>query len=206
VVTSAALAVLALVVTARWSAGFDEAILQRVRPGRVWEARQEQLTIWPRILSTTNTMAALMVVAGLAVVVRRSWRPLAIAAMVIGGIVGLTLLLKVAVPREDPALTQGRLGSFPSGHMAACCALFVTASLATAGRVRWWSVLLSAVVVGWMGYVMVMIGMHWTTDCVGGVLVTAAVVSAVMAFVPGPPEPPDQEVPKAARRTSDATP
>jgi membrane-associated phospholipid phosphatase len=178
-----ALVVLAGVIAARWTAGFDEAVLERARPGRVWETKDAQLAVWPRIISTTNTMAALLVVAGLSAALRRSWRPLAVAALVIGGIACLTLVLKLWIHREDPTLTWSRLGSFPSGHLAACCALFVTASLTTTGRVRWWSVLVSAVVTGWMAYVMIVVGMHWATDCIGGLLVALVIVSAARIVV-----------------------
>jgi membrane-associated phospholipid phosphatase len=202
---AAALVVLAGAVAARWTAGFDEAVLQRVRPGRIWEPRHAQLAVWPRIIAPTNTMVALLVVAGLSAALRRSWRPLAVAASVIGGIACITLVLKLCVHREDPTLTWSRLGSFPSGHLAACCALFATASLATTGRVRLWSVLVSAVVTGWMAYVMIIVGMHWATDCIGGLLAALVIVSAagvVMADGRGTPRQPP--APTASPRVSEA--
>ena len=201
---AAALVVLAAVVAARWTTGFDEAVLQRARPGRVWETEDAQLAAWPRIISTTNTMAALLVVAGLSAALRRSWRPLAVAALVIGGIACLTLVLKLWVHREDPTLTWSRLGSFPSGHLATCCALFVTASLATTGRIRWWSVLVSACVTAWMAYVMIVIGMHWATDCIGGLLVALMIVSAARIAVADGRGRPSAPAPTASPRIFDA--
>src|SRR3954464_10981911 len=98
---AAALVVLAGVVAARRTVGFEEAVLQRARPG---------------VNGRRNT---------------RSW----------GAGHGSSRRLTRWVARSE--------------HLAACCALFVNASLATTRGVRWWSVLVSAVVTGWMAYVMI---------------------------------------------------
>jgi membrane-associated phospholipid phosphatase len=176
------LGVLSAVVAARWTVTFDEHLLQLLRPKRVWGPRQVSLSVWPRLLSTTNTLVAMAILAGVAATVRRSWRPAMQVALVLLGVVALTVAVKVLVPREDPTLTRSVLGSFPSGHVAACCAFFLTASLAFTGRVTWWSVVLAAATAAWMSYVMVAIGMHWATDCLAGVLVSVVSVRAVSAW------------------------
>lgn len=99
-------------------------------------------------------------------------------ALTVGGQLALTNLIKIMVDRARPEIQQltGHAGaSFPSGHAAAAAATFAAVALVV-GRGRshnvktalWGAAAGIAVAVA---ITRVMLGVHWTTDVIAGLLV-----------------------------------
>jgi undecaprenyl-diphosphatase len=132
-----------------------------------------------------------------------SWRRcprLAIAIVVIALARPLAeFALKELVGRERPAgdrIVAGRGPSFPSGHplatAASWCVLPLVAALYTRRRILWWTVAVSvwALAIA-VAVSRVWLGVHWTSDVIGGLLLAVIGVAgaewAVEATHPGEP-------------------
>lgn len=140
----------------------------------------------PVVLATvTVTVGVVLGIAG------RRWAPVLIACATVAGDGALTIALKEAVGRSRPPLSGALAAAdgyaFPSAHAATAVAALGVVAWLCAGRLRSW---LSRAVV-WAGAGMlaalvgisrVYLGVHWTTDILGGwafgVLWLAVVVTA----------------------------
>ncbi|MGK5743253.1 phosphatase PAP2 family protein [Micromonospora sp. URMC 103] len=125
--------------------------------------------------------------------------------MLAGGLLGP--LLKLLVGRDRPELldpvARAAGYSFPSGHalnatLAAGVLLVVFLPSARRGAQRWalWAAALVLVVV--TGVSRVALGVHWTSDVIGGWLLGTAVVAATVAALPTWHRPPTEPAGKPA--------
>lgn len=161
-----------------------------------------------RTASLTTVMKAVTVVGGpagmailalaiglLLAVALRSWTPLAVLAVTAAGSIGLTVVFKAVLGRARPPLAQAVIPAdgfgFPSGHAAAAAAVCGVAAWLCSARMRsWWERIalwaVAAIVVALVGISRVYLGVHWTSDVLGGwafgILWMAVVVSAWTAY------------------------
>lgn len=121
-----------------------------------------------------------------------SWRPAALLGGGYGGAVVVATLIKVAVERPRPPLAAAvrHFGgySFPSGHATqAIVAWGLLAALAAAATPDWtWKVAAwtaALVVAVTVGATRMYLGAHWFTDVVGGFVLGALWLSAILTLV-----------------------
>jgi undecaprenyl-diphosphatase len=152
---------------------------------------------WVHLMSTwtdvfgPGPMRTLVAVVVAWLLVRRAWRlaAWAVTTMVVGGLLGALLKLLVGRHRPDLLDPVARAAgfSFPSGHaltatLAAGVLLLIFLPYARERRpLRWalWAVALLIAVV--TGLSRIALGVHWTSDVLGGWLLGAAVVAATSA-------------------------
>jgi membrane-associated phospholipid phosphatase len=148
-----------------------------------------------QVLRTVTQAGGAYVIVPLAVVVgiiearrRRSWATAAFLVVVVGGQYLLADVIKAIVDRGRPNLLRltGFSGpSFPSGHATAAAATFAAfALLLGRGRSPRAKALLAALAVGaavLISATRVMLGVHWLTDVVAGLLLgwTWFVISSI---------------------------
>ena len=123
-------------------------------------------------------LAAVAAVAGgLLALLRRSLRPVLLAGVTLAGTGGLTIMLKEALDRPRPPLDEALAAAdghaFPSAHAATAAAVFGTLAYPYAARLRSWSARVAvwaaaAMLTALVGISRVYLGVHWTTDVIGG--------------------------------------
>jgi membrane-associated phospholipid phosphatase len=176
---SAGFVALAACVALGLADALDRAVLAFARPEDVWGPGQAR---WGGVVDALRPPVAATALAALAVAVclaRRSLRP-ALMAVAAGTVAtAATLIVKFALARPDPHLTgTGHGGSFPSGHTVAVVVSVGLAVRLLRPRARGWASAASLVAGAVMGVGLVVIGAHWATDVLGGMLLGLAVVSA----------------------------
>jgi undecaprenyl-diphosphatase len=120
-----------------------------------------------------------MVLIGVYHAVRRDDRGPALYLAIVGvGVIAINNALKLIVDRDRPDVAQlaGHAGSsFPSGHSAAAAACWAAIALVVARRasrrVRLVAGTLAAVIAVVVAATRVLLGVHWLTDVVAGVVV-----------------------------------
>lgn len=139
------------------------------------------LTVLMRAASTAGgpvVLGAVTVTVGVILgVIWRSRGPVLVAAVTVAGSGILSLALKQAVARPRPPLSDALAAAdgyaFPSAHAATAAAAFGVLAFLLTGRVRAWSARAAiwagaAMLTTLVGISRIYLGVHWTTDVVGG--------------------------------------
>jgi membrane-associated phospholipid phosphatase len=163
--------------------GLDLRVYAWARPRDEWALGQVRWAPVVHALRPSVMAAAVAAVAGAVCLVRRTVRPAIVAAAAVATAALVTLLVKVALARPDPHSTgSGHGGSFPSGHTVGVVlgvALVVHLLAPRAVRGLWVGAAAAGLV---MGIGLVVIGAHWASDVVGGLLLGFAVLAGVTAI------------------------
>lgn len=147
--------------------------------GYMAEHRRPWLTSVLRVVTWLGSTAVLVPVAvavGLALRrITRCWRPLGILAASLAGASALSNLIKLAVGRDRPAdgLVDSITYAFPSGHATAATAGWIAIAAMVGGsaagrRRRVWIYATALLVIAIVGISRVYLGVHWSTDVLGG--------------------------------------
>ena len=156
--------------------------------------RTGALTTLARTLSVIGSQEVLLPIVAVAAVALLARRRVAAAGLVLawGGAIGLYNVAKDVVSRPRPPkelwLTTPSSSAFPSGHATQSLATFTALALVVAsvsgarGPARALAIVLTLILAAAVGWSRVYLGVHWATDVVGGWLVGAAWVAAVVAL------------------------
>ncbi len=163
------------------TAGQGMALLDHPVARFVAAHRSAPLTAVMRLVSSAGGPVVLGIVtagAGLLLgATRRSWFPVLIVGVTLAGSGGLTLVLKAALSRPRPplrdALAPADGYAFPSAHAATAAAAFGVLAYLVAIRLRRWKAQVAvwacaAMLTALVGISRVYLGVHWTTDVLGG--------------------------------------
>ena len=141
-------------------------------------------------------LAAVTAAAGVLVgIIGRGWGPVLVAGVTVAGTGGFTIVLKEVLSRSRPPLTEALAATdgyaFPSAHAATAAAAFGILAYLCAARLRSWAARVAvwagaATLTALVGISRVYLGVHWTTDVIGGwtfgVLWLAVVVTGWTVF------------------------
>ena len=161
--------------------GDGVAVLDRPVASIVAAHRDGPLTVVMRAASTAGgplVLTAVTVAVGVVLgITWRRWGPVLVAGVTVAGNGALTIALKEAVGRARPPLSGALAAAdgyaFPSGHAATAAAAFGVMAFLCAGPMRSWAGRMAvcagaAMLTTLVGISRVYLGVHWTTDVLGG--------------------------------------
>ena len=182
-IAATAFVVLAVLVAAHATQDLDVAARNHFRPHDVWGTTQMRVDVVVEGLKPSKVLPLLALVAVVACVRRRSWRPAAYAALLAAVTGALTMRHqgdgRTADPHHDMTAVGG---SFPSGHTVTVLICLGGAILLLQERPRWWEWAVVGLVGMAMGLALLLQAAHWFTDVVGGLLLGLAVLAAAVGF------------------------
>lgn len=158
---------------------------------RPWLTSCFEVLTW---LGSTAVLVPLGALVGLALRrITQSWQPLLILAATLGGASALSNLTKFAVARARPedGLVDSIGYAFPSGHSTAAAAgwialAFVVGAAAGTRRARLLLLASALAVIAIVGMSRVYLGVHWSTDVLGGWALGGLWVGLVLVAVSSP--------------------
>ena len=171
------------------TASFDAPIVQYVAARRV----RYLTSIGTAITAVGSDLAlwiAVLIGGAILAWLTRSWRPLLVLALVMGGAVSLDHLIKYTVARMRPPILLWSIPahdwSFPSGHATESAAVYLTLALMFANTQRRLGVKIAtytiAIAVAFLiGVSRVYLGVHWPTDVIVGWALGVAWSAIVLA-------------------------
>jgi hypothetical protein len=158
----------------------DMAVRHASHNGEVWgpvQMRAARIVHW---LQPTHVAAPLLVVVAGLSLLRRSLRPLAVAALVGALVIITTLGTKWVMAHTETDATPVAHGSFPSGHTVSVIMAFGLLVLLLRPRTRWgWT--LPALTGCLMGGAVVLAWVHPATDVIGALLLAVAALASARA-------------------------
>ena len=169
----------------RYADGTFVAQLDTVVPRWFAERRTDQLNdiswAWSKAGDTHAILLVSLVFCPLVLALWRRWRPVLFVVLAMFGELTLFLAASAAVQRPRPPveLLDGKLptSSFPSGHIAATCCLYVAIAVLLVPRIRhWWRwlfVALAVVMTVGVAVSRMYRGMHHPSDFAGALVLTA---------------------------------
>jgi membrane-associated phospholipid phosphatase len=185
----------------------------------------DRFALWVSRLGSTPVVLTAGLV-GIALAARRSRRVAIVMFAVVATRPPFEWLLKEIVARPRPSgarLVPGTGFAYPSGHVLAAAATWgfvpAIAGLYLKRRWVWWSLTAAAwIVIGLIAWCRVWLGVHWTSDVVGGLAIAVVAFStahtaidrrhhpppiclatATLVHLPGWEPPADQSEPARAR-------
>lgn len=174
--------------------GDGVAALDHPVAGFVAAHRTGALTMVMRAASTAGgpvVLGAVTVAIGVVLgIIGRSRAPVLVAGVTVAGNGVLTLALKQAVARPRPPLSGALAAAdgyaFPSGHAATAAAASGVLAFLCAGPLRGWAARMAvwagaAMLTTLVGISRVYLGVHWTTDVLGGWAFGALWLAVVVA-------------------------
>lgn len=168
------------------------------RPVLDWLGGHRSATLTGVVTAVTNLGGAVFLTPAVAitaiVVARRlrSWRPIWISALTLGGVQLLVFSIKVFIarPRPDPTIPEvfARGFSFPSGHAASSLVGYVTIAwlicmVTPRGTLRATVWLTAALLTFAIGLSRVYLGVHYPTDVVAGWILGITWLTTVVVAV-----------------------
>ena len=181
---------LTLLVWVRWSPllRFDRRVVKTVQPWVADHASALELARWVTHVGDPWVVTAVTVTVALVLLARRRLTDallvlvIRLLAVLLSG--GMKLLVDRPRPADVPALTHVTTASFPSGHALGSAALWATVGwLLSTGRGARVGRVVALVVPLLVGASRVLLGVHFPSDVVAGLLLGWLVVGATTALV-----------------------
>jgi len=140
--------------------------------------------MWRVVSLLGSEWLALAVLGGLAVMLRKVCKPIALglpAVVVVGALANIGLKLIIDRPRPESSIVGTALASFPSGHViqsVILLGLLPPALWLLTGRRTVFRIAMAGFIVGvpWVAVSRIALGAHWPSDVVGSLFVGAALL------------------------------
>lgn len=154
----------------------------------------DELTHWASLLGETPTIIGLTVL--VAIVFRavfKRWRESVIVVLCVSGQALIFMLTQLLIDRERPGVPRlddsPPTSSFPSGHVAASTALYLSVGLIVAWHTRhtwlkWLAVALGVLLPLTVAFSRLYRGMHYPTDTTTSVLFSVALIAVATRVLP----------------------
>ena len=189
-----AVAVLSLLVAVRWGPliQLDVDLVRSAHDPTAAHGWLEEAAVQLTQLGDWLVLDLIGVAAMAALATRRQWGLVWLILVVRAGEIGIVHLMKWAIHRPRPTfpdpLATASYYSFPSGHAAGAAAMFgllavlVVRRANAPARIAFWTLI--AIVIAAVAATRVLLGVHYPSDVLGGILVGLGWLAACLYFVP----------------------